>query len=309
MMNDIGFNDQTINVGDVISTKKKIKLANEIHLKFVDDLTIAEAIDLPGTLIQVPENQRTHPENYHDRTGHTLPPLSSSVHQQVVKTQRFAEDHQMKINFKKTKLMLFNPCTSLDFSPKMLVNDHEIGYVNEVRLLGLTITSDLKWGSNTENLVSKANKRLWILRRLKNLGASQDALLEVYTKQIRSVLELGVPVWQGSISQNDKILLERVQKCACRIVLGLNYVSYRNSLSQLGLDSLESRRNKLSLKFAMKAEKDPKFNSWFKPNQIKLNTRTKQNKYCTPFANSQRFEKSPISFLTAILNSHYRNKK
>ena len=35
-----------------------MKIANEIHLKYVDDLTLGEAINLPEKLVTVPVNQR-----------------------------------------------------------------------------------------------------------------------------------------------------------------------------------------------------------------------------------------------------------
>ena len=63
------------------------------------------------------------------------------------------------------------------------------------------------------------------MRRLKNLGACDDDLLDVYTKQIRSVLELAVPVWQSGLKQAQKLEIERVQKSALHIVLGKGYVS------------------------------------------------------------------------------------
>ena len=99
--------------------------------------------------------------------------------------------------------------------PEVVIDDNELEVVDEIRLLGLIICSDLKWISNTTNIVAKANKRLWILRRLINLGATTDDLLEIYTKQIRCVLELAVPAWQSGLTQAEKIDIERIQKCAC----------------------------------------------------------------------------------------------
>ena len=75
----------------------------------------------------------------------------------------------MKLNYKKTKVIVFNPCRSIDFMPEISIDDHELEVVDEIRLLGLILRSDMKWTSNTENMVKKANKRLWMLRRLKNL--------------------------------------------------------------------------------------------------------------------------------------------
>ena len=54
-----------------------------------------------------------------------------------------------------------------------------------------------------------------MLRRLKNLGAEKEDLLEVYVKQIRCLLELAVPAWQSSLTLAEIPDIERVQKSAC----------------------------------------------------------------------------------------------
>ena len=65
------------NTGELITSKRNLRKANEIHLKFVDDLTLAEAINLPEQIVKVPVEERPQPDNYHARTGHVLP-LSNS---------------------------------------------------------------------------------------------------------------------------------------------------------------------------------------------------------------------------------------
>ena len=283
-----------------------MKTVNEIHLKYVDDLTMAEAINLKEQLIEVPVSMRPQPDSYHARTGHSLPLKNSRVYKQLERTKTQAEQSEMKLNYDKTKLIIFNPCRTKDFMPEIALDGHEIEVVDEIRLLGIILRSDMKWVSNTLNMTNKANKRLWILRRLKHLGASDIDLLEVYTKQIRCVLELAVPAWQGSISQAEKTTLERIQKCAAQIILGDSYHSYGDALKTLNLDSLEARRQKLALKFALKAEKNSKFKTWFKLASKTVNTRLKLPKYCDVNANYTRFARSPISFITRILNLHHK---
>ena len=117
--------------------------------------------------------------------------------------------------------------------PELSLSDHSIEVVDETRLLGLIIRSDMRWCSNTKNMIVKANKRLWILRRLKNMGANQSDLLDVYTKQVRCIMELAVPAWQGGLSQAEKTDLERIQKTACHTTLGQDYISYTSSLAAL----------------------------------------------------------------------------
>ena len=102
-------------------------------------------------------------------------------------------------------------------------------------------------------------------------------------KQVRSVSELAVPAWQGAITQEDKNEIERVQK-----VLGGQYVSYKSALKYTGMETLESRRVKLCLKFARKAEKHPKHKAWFKPCNKTANTRQEKPRYCPVVANKRR---------------------
>ena len=233
---------------------------------------------------------------------------NSKVYKELLKTEQFANENNMKINYKKTKVMLFNPCTGTDFQPELKVNEQDLEVVQEVRLLGLIIRSDMKWCSNTTNMVQRASKRLWILRRLKNLGAKSVDLIDVYIKQVRCILELAVPAWQGGLTQEEKQDIERVQKSACYIILGKQYIGYQNALKLLKLESLESRRVKLSLKFALRAEKHQKFIKWFKPTHKTYNTRN-DSKYLNVRANHTRFLKSPLSFLTSLLNNYYKDRQ
>ena len=307
LINDVGFEDQLNNIGEVYTRKNHLKKANEIHLKYVDDLTLAEAVHLPTQLEHVPDQKRQRPDNYHSRTGHTLPLEKSKVFKKLVKTKEYANTNEMKINLKKTKVMLFNPCSSLDFQPNIELDNHQLEIVEEMRLLGVHIRSDMKWHTNTEQMVKKAYKRLWIIRRLKSLGVAKRDLVDIYEKHVRCVLELAVPAWHGSITQKERVLIERVQKCAVHIILGQSYNSYKLALDVLQLESLEARRTKLCIKFVKKAEKHEKFANWFKLNDKRSNTRLDRAKYCDVWARHTRFQNSPISFLTRLLNQYHRS--
>ena len=306
----MGFEKQVNNAGEIITSKRNMTAVNQKHLKYVDDLTLAEAVDLKEKLVFVPEHQRPMPDLFHAKTGHVLPVEKSHVHRELVRTLDYATDNEMRINYKKTKAMVFNPCYSIDFSPELSLELNDLEVVDEVRLLGLIIRSDLKWVSNTDSMVSKANKRIWIVRRLKYLGAEVDDLLDVYVKQIRSVLELAVPAWHGAITLAEQMDIERIQKSVAHIILGEDYVSYREALKTLCLDSLKERRDKLCLNFALKAEKHEKFKKWFKISDLKPDTRQIQSKfkYCEVNAKHSRFEKSPLGHITRILNEHYYKK-
>ena len=111
------------------------------------------------------------PDTFHKRTGHQILPEQSRVFNNLKKTEKYASDNLMKINYSKTKLMVFNPGTVRDYLPRFVFNNDDLEVVEETKLLGVVLRSDLSWGANTEYMVKRANRKLWCLRRLKKLGA------------------------------------------------------------------------------------------------------------------------------------------
>ena len=67
------------------TSKSKLKEINEIHLKYVDNLTIAESINLTDKMQTVPLEDRPQPVTFHARTGHELKPEDSKVLSQMKK--------------------------------------------------------------------------------------------------------------------------------------------------------------------------------------------------------------------------------
>ena len=279
LINDAGFKGQANNAGQIITARKKVKEMNVIHMKYVDDLTIAESVDMSTQLKAVPMSERALPDDFRARTGHQLKTEESKVLSMLKETEKYAEDNHMRLNVGKTKLMLFNPCKNKDSMPEIHLENTRIDLVEETKLLGVVISSNISWEANTDYIVRRCNQKMWILRRLVKLGARNTDMLDVYIKQIRSIAEFAVPVWNSSLTGNQVIKIERVQKTAMHVILGESYRSYTSSLKSLGLKKLSERRRQLCMGFAKKAEKNPKFSNWFRPNQKKYLTRRQVSKY------------------------------
>ena len=139
----------------------------------------------------------------------------------------------------------------------------------------MKVTSDLKWHAHTKYITKKGYTRIWVLRRLKNNGASESELKDIYIKQIRSALEYAAVVWHPGLTKVNSSDIERVQKTACAVILGKNYLNYENGLQILKLEKLSTRRKILSRKFADKAFKSEKYASWFVKDSNQNNTRRK----------------------------------
>ena len=277
LINSCGFEDQDTSVGETITKQKQKFRPTTLHTKYVDDLTIAESINLKQTLTSNPD--RPLPDPYHARTGHKLPADKSAVYDQIRRVEAYAVENDMKLNTAKSQFILFNPTKNYDFIPEFEVEGNPLGTVEELKLLGVVISNNLKWRSNTDSITKKAFERLWMIRRLKKNGANLTDLIDVYCKQVRSILEFAVPVWNNAITNEEIADIERVQKTFLQIALGKNYIGYTEALNKTEMETLEARRTQLCKKFATKAAKHPKHKHWFSVSQAKPNTRSAKTTY------------------------------
>ena len=190
-------------------TSKSAKTISNMHFKYIDDLTLTEAINLREKLTV--NSNPAHPLNYHERTLHELPETNCKTQQKLDEIVKFASENEMVINSNKSKVMLFNKAIKYDFMPTVKLSENKtLEVVDEAKLLGVTFSSDLKWHSHVADISKRAYMKLWLIRRLKGLGASQEILLDLYNKQVRSILEYAAPLWSPGLTVQDKEELVRV---------------------------------------------------------------------------------------------------
>ena len=198
-------------------------------VKFVDDGAIATSIDMKATLI--PDSTvRPFPLKFNERTGHILPDNENLLQSYVTDLEQFAMENKLKINEPKTNLMLFNTAKKWAFPPEVhFGNGSQLDVVEKVKLVGIIITNNLKWEENTNYLCGKARQKLWLLRRMKSLDLSIRQMLDIYCKEIRSILEMCVPVWHPGLTKKQTVNIEHIQKITFQIILTQNYVNYENA--------------------------------------------------------------------------------
>ena len=112
--------------------------------------------------------------------------------------------------------------------------------------------TSLSWDENCQMIIKKVNARMQLLRGVKSFGASSEEMVHLWIIFCRSVLEQSCVVWGTSLTQENKEDLERTQKTFTKLVLREKFEDYENALLLLNLDTLESRRRELILKFAQK---------------------------------------------------------
>ena len=283
------------NIFGIITQSKSEKV------KFIDDGSVAVSVNLKASLIPDPV-KRPYPLNYNERTCQILPNRNNLLQYYLKDTENFTNQNKMKVNPKKTKVISFNKSRKHDFPPEMYFSDKTIlDVVPDIKLVGVIVSSDLKWCKNTNYICSKATQKLWLLRRLKKYQLDIFKIFDVYTKEVRSILEYAVPVWHSGITRCESRQIENVQRAAFKIILGESYISYEVACTLLGVEPLELRRTQLCLKFAKKDIK--KDNTLFQKPEKSLRTRSKQMTVIEPKCRTSRHKKSSIPYLSRLLNS------
>ena len=275
-------------------------------VKFVDDGTVAVSIDLKACLVPDPI-ERARPLNFHERTSHILPPENNLLQFYIDDTENFARDNLLVINKQKTKVISFTKSRKWDFPPEVKFSDgSQIECISDTKLVGVVLSQDLRWSKNTEYICSKARQKLWILRRILKLDLDIHKMFDVYIKEIRSILELAVPVWHSGLTKQQATDIERIQKMAFRIILQEDYINYKQACSVLSALTLEKRCGKLCSKFAAKNLKSE--NTMFMKVGTHANTRHTSDIVREYKSNFGRFRNSSLPFLARLINENNRQR-
>ena len=238
-------------------------VGQENRFKFVDDLSLLEIINLVVVGI-ASHNSKLHVPS--DVPSHNLfiAPENLKTQKWLDTIQDWTVNQKMVINSKKTKAMVFN-FSDFQFTTRLKLKNEKIDIIKNTKLLGTIVSDNLKWDINTIDIVKKANQRMQLLRKVAGFCTSKQDLKEIYILFVRSILEQSAVVWHSSLTDENKVSLERVQKSAIRIILGNSYKSYEEGLAKLNIQTLEERREALCLNFARKCLTNEKLKSMFPP--------------------------------------------
>jgi len=115
--------------------------------------------------------------------------------------------------------------------------------VTSAKLLGLNISSDLKWNVHVLEPVKKASCRLYVLTKLKRSPVMPEELMLFYITCLRSILEYACPVFHRALPGYLSEDLERLQKRALQIIYP--GMSYNQALEFSGFPTLFKRREEI----------------------------------------------------------------
>ena len=233
--------------------------------KYVDDTTMAEC---------VPKN---HTSNIQDAVTDLT-------------TQSHANKFQLNESKCKELRISFAKCESVFAA--IIVNGNPIERVPSVKLLGLNISSDLKWNNHISEIVKKTSTRLYFLRQLKRANIATKELITFYTTCIRPIIEYACPTFHNGLPKYLSDDLERLQKRALRIILPS--ANYTDALEACNLVSLYDRREVLTTSLFREIcnDSDHKLHHLLpEVNKCRLNLRRKRT-FNVPICKTNRLKNS-----------------
>ena len=162
--------------------------------------------------------------------------------------------------------------------------------MSTVKLLGLNISSDLRWNGHVAEISKKVASRLYFLKQLKRANFPAKDLLIFYLTCIRPVTEYACPVFHNVLPAYLSAELEQLQKRAMRIIFP--FVPYSDTLPQANMETLSQHRQSITTKpFAsITCNSNHKLHELLPPrNNCESNLRRKRN-FNVPLAKTKRLK-------------------
>ena len=277
---------------------------NSKKFKFIDDLSILEIINLLSIGI-ASYNFKHHVASDIPTNGFIIPNENLKTQEYLDEIHSWTQEHQMELNKQKSKAMIFNFTGSHQFTSRTRLESESIKIITETKLLGVILSDNLSWDSNTMQLIKRANARMRLLHKLVDFGVPIADLVNIYVLYVRSILEQSCQVWNSALTIENSQNLERVQKTSLKIILKSDYHTYSNALDVTGLTTLSERRAKLCLSFAKKCLKNEEMKKIFPLNPKNQTTNTRfREKFKVDRSRTDRHMNSAIPYMQRLLNRY-----
>jgi hypothetical protein len=270
--------------------------------KYVDDLSVLEALKTEGKLIEYDVREHV-PSDV--ATGQSfLPPNQTQTNTYNSSIAQWTKENIMKLNTEKSNYMLFNKGIET-FATRFTLDEVTLERKKTIIHLGVWLDESLKWDKHVSEICRKAYPRIKMLSKLRFVGIKMEDLVELYCLHIRSLTEYCSTAFHSSLTQKLSNKIEAIQKTCLRVILGDMYIEYSSALEMCGLTTLFLRREKRSLDFALKCIKHP-VNSLIFPTNPTLDTHDIRNRerFKVNKCNSEFYKKSAIPVLQRRLNAY-----
>ena len=137
---------------------------------------------------------------------------------EVSRLATWCKDNNLHLNVEKTKEIVVDFRRGHTQHSPLIINGAAVEQVSSTKFLGVHISQDLSWNTNTTSLAKKAQQRLYFLRKLRRASAPTPIMYSFYRGTIESILTSCITVWYGACTVSCRKTLQRTVRAAERII-------------------------------------------------------------------------------------------
>ncbi len=166
----------------------------------------------------------------------------STIQTGVNQLEDWIVQNKLQLQVPKCKELLFQFTTVRSPFPSVVLSSGTLELVEQAKVLGLTISNDLKWSKHVAEMINKVNKRIYFIIQLKRAKVPAKDIINFYCTCVRPVLEYSCEVFHFALSTYLSDAIEQVQRRITSIIYpGL---PYPERLQKCNLIPLSDRRYK-----------------------------------------------------------------
>lgn len=188
------------------------KIMTELCVLFADDISVVTACN---------DSQRLH----------------DTLNNIMISIQNWMKDHNLEINFLKTKIMQFRPYQKKQLDINFTFEGVKVECVDTFTLLGLDLDIHMTWKAHIHKIKSKLSSFLYALRELKKSTDLKTAL-STYYAYAYAWLKYGIILWGNSVDVDELFILQK--KCVRILVHIENDESCKPHFKKLDILTLTS---------------------------------------------------------------------
>ena len=167
--------------------------------------------------------------------------LKANLQKSLIVLRKWCKQNGMLLNTDKTKVMLITTRQKqLHINENILsfsYNDVELQITTGDKILGVNIDVNLIWNNHYQYLCKKVSSYIWLLSRISHFLSTEHKLL-YYKSYIQPHFNYCNVIW-GNASNFNVARITRLQRRACKIILGNEYIDFESANSSLKILSFE----------------------------------------------------------------------
>ena len=217
--------------------------------------------------------------------------------------EKRASDIGMKINKKKTQLLVISPPNGCNTDATMPVAGADaVQSQKEMRLVGFLFGDTPGVGRHVEYIRNRFSSKVWMLYHLRRAGFRDGQLFRLYCCYVRTIIEYCSVVYHSLLNKGQEEDLERLHRHAVRVCYGTDG-PVGEMMQSLGIETLRARRERRCDKFILKAASNPSFGAkWFQRRPQSGHNLRRRREIVEPRASTNRRFNSPLAFIQRRAN-------